>query len=73
MRSTTEARGTPPLRVGNDVEIDVGSSRPGQARPGRDRQGCGACQLHHRPRASSLANKPGETSDLLTVLGVLRW
>jgi hypothetical protein len=25
MRSTTEARGTPPLRVGNDVGVDVGN------------------------------------------------
>jgi hypothetical protein len=47
-RSASTARGTPPLRVGNDVGVDVGndvgSSRPGRGRPGRDRQGCGACQ-----------------------------
>jgi hypothetical protein len=35
MRVTAEARGTPPLRVGNDVGVDVGndvgSSRPAKS------------------------------------------
>ena len=40
MRSASEARGTPPLRVGNDVEVDVGNNvgvkplRPRAARAG---------------------------------------
>ena len=44
MRSASEARGTPPLRVGVDVGNDVGVKPPRPAASGRDWQGCGACQ-----------------------------
>jgi hypothetical protein len=48
MHSSIEARGTPPLRVGNDVGVDVGNDVGveglGHGGTGPGRQGCGACQ-----------------------------
>jgi hypothetical protein len=40
MRSASEARGTPPLRVGNDVGNDVGVEGLGHRGIWPDRQGC---------------------------------
>src|SRR5215218_5209098 len=48
MRSVTEARGTPPLRVGNDVGVDVGND-VGVQPPGQERPGAGPAGLRSLP------------------------